>query len=94
MAHQVEVINASPIPASVKCSVKSKQDYFTVQHPEFMLAGGAKTAVSVTATFLEAVSASAQLAVSVVDGQDLFVSLKGQVAARFVAGRAIFESAD
>ncbi|CDJ53112.1 hypothetical protein, conserved [Eimeria brunetti] len=78
VAQQAELTNISPIPALVRCCVRSKHGYFTVQNPEITLEGGASVPVHVVATFLEAVASTGQLIVSAVDGQSLMVHLKGQ----------------
>lgn len=75
----VDVTNISPIPARVHCSVKSKHGYFMVQNPDFTLEGGMSTAIRVVAAFSEAIAVAGQLLISVVDGQDALVTLKGQV---------------
>ena len=76
---QVEVINISPIPASIRCVVKSKYGYFTVINPELTLESGASKCIEIVAVFVEAVAATGTLLISVIDGQDLSVSLRGQV---------------
>ncbi|CDI85439.1 Hydrocephalus-inducing protein like protein, related [Eimeria praecox] len=78
VAQQAELTNVSPIPALIRCCVRSKHGYFAVQNPEMILEGGASAPVHVVATFLEAVASTGQLIVSAVDGQSLMVYLKGQ----------------
>ncbi|KAL8270019.1 hypothetical protein Esti_006052 [Eimeria stiedai] len=75
---QLEVTNVSPIPATFRCSVKSKHEYFVTQSSQLTLQGGASTTVDVTAIFTEAVTVVGQLVITVLDGQDTIVTLKGQ----------------
>ncbi|CDJ63525.1 Hydrocephalus-inducing protein like protein, related [Eimeria necatrix] len=75
---QVEVTNTSPIPASIRCCIRSKHGYFTAKNPEMTLNGGASAAIFIVAMFREAVAATGQLTVSAVDGQSFIVYLKGQ----------------
>lgn len=79
LTQDVEVANISPIPASIRCWVRSKHGYFTVQNPEFTLERGSSRVIRVVAAFVEAVAATGQLIISAVDGQDTLVTLKGQV---------------
>lgn len=79
VAQQVEVTNVSPIPADIRCSIRNKKGFFVIQNPEFTLEGGKSTEIRVTAAFAEAISCTDQLLISVIDGQDISISLKGQV---------------
>ncbi|KAL8443893.1 hypothetical protein Emed_006517 [Eimeria media] len=78
VSRQLEVTNVSPIPATFRCSLKGRHEYFVTPSSQLTLQGGASTTVEVTAIFTEAVTVVDQLVITVLDGQDTIVTLKGQ----------------
>ncbi|KAL8431118.1 hypothetical protein Efla_004639 [Eimeria flavescens] len=90
----LEVTNISPIPAAIRCSVKGKHGYFVPQNPQMTLEGGASTEIRVAAIFTEPVAASDQLVISVADGPDTVVTLKGQAVGSPVVMKSFDASID
>lgn len=75
----IKVTNVCPIPAEVRCTLKNKDSYFKLRQRSLTLAPGTCEMLEVIAAFNEPTEVQDLLMISVTEGSELGLTLRGQV---------------
>lgn len=78
----IKVTNVCPIPAEIKCTLRHKDSYFKLRQRSLTLAPGTCEMLEVIAVFNEPTEVQDLLMISVTEGSDLALTLRGQVSTR------------